>query len=178
MDWFKSIYTLLAILFLCIGGNKKLVAQEALPDSITCQINFFEAQDAYEQGNFPRAESLLLNCLEEDDSQLSRLQRTDFYRLLAFTYIAWDYPGKAEEAVRDMLKSSPFYRINPEEDPEVFQVYVNKHRSKFRITRKRYFWPIAAGAAGVAAILVASLVSGGSDGPAGPEPLPGPPVLP
>lgn len=84
---------------------------------------YVAAENAYRDGRFKEA----IHLLQEGEREYDETLRPNVFRLYALCHLAMDDTGKAEEYVRLLLKSMPFYAISLE-DPVRFADMVKKHR--------------------------------------------------
>ena len=68
----------------------------------------------YEQGRLHEIEGILEKCLKGGFTKQEKVQA---YKILCLTYIYLENPEKADEAMLNLLRTDPYFEINPEVDP-------------------------------------------------------------
>ena len=166
-----------------------LTAQDESPLSSAvnnaCQENLIRATDDYRFGRFQVVIDKLMPCVEEgqpqDSSQLNRFQKARALRLIGLSYMATDRLKEAEEIVKRMMKLNPGYTSSAEEEPQVFQEWVDKHRPPAAPWIYRTFfgnrWRQALTTSAMVGALFLITQNTGGGGADGPQRLPDPPDL-
>ncbi len=109
--WKDLGWILLIHIYLFIIPPQTLTAQSV------CSQALRKAQSAYENGRlkevYPNLKSCLLNGFNKNEQVAA-------YRLLTLTFIYLEESKKAEEAIINLIKIAPEYKINSTEDPSEF----------------------------------------------------------
>ena len=148
-------------------------------DAESCETEYNQAEEAYFTADFDTAIRLLETCLDEVD--LSNDDRTRFYRLLGFAYLAQGNQEQARLAVENLFDLDESYEARPEEDRPDFVQLVEEVRASRSVAEEeeegRRWWRWIAGGAATAVVGAAAvLLTGGNGNGGGPEPLPTPPI--
>ncbi len=107
----RSYYILFVALFGCLFLQLSTVKAQVVCGEQALKL----ADKHYQSGAFEEVESALLPCLSTGFSDQEKVQA---YRLLALSYIANDFPDKANKAVADLLKINAAFEpsfFDPEE---------------------------------------------------------------
>ncbi len=108
---------------LALSGLLLLGAIDALGQ---CSQALERAQRTYESGKLEEIPSLLAGCFANGFTQNERERA---YRLLTLVYLYTDQAERAEEALMNLLKEAPEYKINSTDPAEFIALY-----RKFRTT--------------------------------------------
>ena len=87
-----------------------------------CTQTLSQAQDQFEEGHLYEIPAILKECL---DGGFSKQERIQAYWLLTRTYLIIDDPISAENSYIELLRESPEYEIDEENDP-IEIVYLSK----------------------------------------------------
>jgi len=83
----------------------------------SCTQTLRLARSTYEQGRLHEIPDLLTRCIADGFSQQERVEA---YKLLCLSYIYLEEPAKADEAMLNLLRTDPYFEINPSTDPAEF----------------------------------------------------------
>src|SRR6187431_2599241 len=83
----------------------------------SCAQTLRLAQSTYEQGRLHEVPSLLQACLSNG---FSKQEKVSAYKLLTLSYLYLEEPEKADEAMLNLLRTDPYFEINPAVDPAEF----------------------------------------------------------
>ncbi len=124
MREFKTIFSLALILtmlapmlFFKIGPVKSVSIYAQIKNQCTEQLK--KAEEEYSAGKWNEAIDLIEQCLAQ--SNLSAVEKVKAYRILSLVYIAMQSEKDANNAVKNMLKTVPNYKIEPDRDPPSLQ---------------------------------------------------------
>jgi hypothetical protein len=105
----------------------------AYGQDLNCTQRLRTARVTYEQGRLHEVPTLLEgDCFTEKRGSFSQTEKIEAYKLLVLTYIYLEEPAKADEAMKRLLETDHFFKINPLVDPVEFQRLYEKFRT----------WPI------------------------------------
>ena len=128
MKEFKVIFSLTLILtmlppiiFFEIIPSKFALIYAQIEDQCTEQLN--TAEEQYHAGKWTEAIKLSNQCLTK--SNLSPVEKGKAYRILSLVYIATRLEKEATDAVKNMLKMIPNYKIEPDRDPPSLQKIID-----------------------------------------------------
>jgi len=172
----------LVALLILLGSTPFAPAQEKCVEQIA------KAEQAYTNGNFDEAITLLTVCLEA--GQLNAAEKQRVYKLLGLAYIGKDYVDQARTAIRKLLELVPKYEPDPTQDPPGFSNMVQEIKKDIEAQKqqkkpaagkkgksKKWLWIGGGVAVGVGAAVALS-GGGGNDGPPPSRLLPVPPDVP
>jgi hypothetical protein len=123
------IFLVVLIFLICAASAR---AQDA------CTVALNEAQDKFESGKLYEVHDIIKSCIEDG---FSKEQKIAAYRLMTITYLYLNYYDKADSTYLNLLRLSPEYRIDDEQDPIEFI----KHQAKFTTDPIYYMIPIKLG---------------------------------
>lgn len=92
-----------------------------IKDQCTEQLN--KAEEEYRAGKWTEAINLIDQCLTK--SNLSAVEKGKAYRILSLVYIAMQSEKEANNAVKNMLKMVPNYKIEPDRDSPSLQKIID-----------------------------------------------------
>jgi hypothetical protein len=128
MREFKVIFSLALILtmlapliFFEISTIKFASIYAQTNGQCTEQLN--TAEEKYQARKWSEAIDLIDQCLMK--SNLSVVERGKAYRILSLVYIAMQSEKKANDAVKNMLKMIPNYKIEPDRDSPLLQKMID-----------------------------------------------------
>ncbi|HLT81966.1 MAG TPA: porin family protein [Cyclobacteriaceae bacterium] len=106
----KSI-VILTLLLLGLAGTESVYAQTA------CTVTLRTARTTYDEGRLHELPGLLAPCLK---SGFTRQEAVEAYKLLVLSYIYLEEPTKADEAMLALLRTDPYFEVNPSADAAEF----------------------------------------------------------
>jgi hypothetical protein len=98
----------------------------------TCAQTLRLARATYEQGRLREIEAQLKSCLEGGFTKDEKQMKVEGYKILCLSYIYLEEPEKADEAMLNLLRTDPYFQINPAIDPAEFVALYRTFRN----------WPI------------------------------------
>ena len=143
------------------------------PDGCDSSV-LIKATDRYEIGLFEESMGELRNCLPDgfDNGE----ERVSAYRLLALNYVVTDSLEKAQESIRQLLRTDSGYEPDPDNDPPVFAEMIRAQQPPWYTFMWRGSsasrWAGRVAVVGTA-VAVPFLLQDNTE-----PPLPGPPALP
>ncbi|HEY3404752.1 MAG TPA: porin family protein [Ohtaekwangia sp.] len=103
------------------------VVCESYAQHVSCSQTLRLAQSTYEQGRLHEVPSLLQGCLT---SGFNKQEKVSAYKLLTLSYLYLEEPEKADEAMLNLLRTDPYFEINPAVDPAEFVGLYKSFRTK------------------------------------------------
>lgn len=95
----------------------------------TCAQTLRLARATYEQGRLQEIELQLKSCLESGFTQEEKQLKVEGYKILCLSYIYLEEAEKADEAMLNILRTDPYFQINPAVDPAEFVALYNTFRT-------------------------------------------------
>jgi len=100
---------------------------ESYAQLTSCAQTLRLAQSTYEQGRLHEVPSLLQACLANG---FNKQEKVTAYKLLTLSYLYLEEPEKADEAMLNLLRTDPYFEINPAVDPAEFVGLYRTFRTK------------------------------------------------
>jgi hypothetical protein len=107
----RRLLTVIAFVFLTFACAESARAQSS------CAQTLRTARVTYDQGRIHELPDLLAGCLV---SGFTKQEKVEAYKLLTLSYIYLEEPAKADEALLALLRTDPYFEINPEADAAEF----------------------------------------------------------
>lgn len=183
--------SLLVLLVFALSPIRSALAQEPDP----CSRALVQADARYVAGQFEEAVEILATCLNQSDA--TRQQTIEAYRLLTLAYLRMEHTGEARAAIIQIFRTDPTYRPDPINDPPSYTVLVEIVRNQMEPAtpavaeetagprqqswlQSNLGWVLAGGAlvAGGLAVAILSGGNGGGGDSGSPSILPPPPSTP
>lgn len=109
----KPLASLCLLLFMLFANSNKTYSQ--------CIETLRSARTVYDEGRLHELPGILESCLKNG---FNEEEKTEAYRLLALSYIYQDQPVLADQAMLDLLRANPRFKIDPDTDPnELINLY-------------------------------------------------------
>ena len=93
-------------------------------DEATCVNNTTQADRLRLEGSFEEAVELLQSC--KDSSVINDQQRSRIYEILAKSYEGLRFENDAREAIRNLLRIAPDYKVNEQDDKPLYKQWVRE----------------------------------------------------
>lgn len=108
----RKILLLIAIV-ICV----QMAEVENAAAQSTCAQTLRTARATYDQGRLHELPELLSGCLANG---FTKQEKVEAYKLLVLAYLYLEEPTKADQAMLDLLRTDPYFEINPTADPAEF----------------------------------------------------------
>jgi len=119
----KKLNKAICFLFIALLLPWHLYAQE---EKSNCVLKLEEAQSKYDQGRIQDVESLIEECIT--NNEFNKVEKAQALKLLTLAYLFLEEPEKAEGSMLDLLKTNHEFAINDAIDPSGFINLYNKFR--------------------------------------------------
>lgn len=107
----RRLLPVVLVFFVLIALHREASGQSS------CAQTLRTARTTYEQGRIHELPELLSGCLI---SGFTKQEKVEAYKLLTLSYIYLEEPAKADEALLSLLRTDPYFEINPEADAAEF----------------------------------------------------------